>query len=97
MFMSSVAVPVPVPMPVAVNTVPMLLSAAPINVKSVSTPGGVSPSFNADIVYSLSITNKPADTYDLNVGTVNEDVIVVKSLVSLSSMFLSNSIIGLVA
>ena len=37
------------------------------------------------------------ESYDLNVGKSNDDAIVVAALVSLSSMFLSNSIIGLSA
>ena len=37
------------------------------------------------------------ELYDLNVGTVNEDETVVAALVTLNSMFLSNSIIGLSA
>ena len=53
-----VAVPVPVPTPVAVNTLPIELSCAPINVKSVVAPPA--PSSTDTIVYSVPITNAPA-------------------------------------
>ena len=46
--------PVPVPGPVAVNTVPAVLLAAPINVKSVLPAN--------PIVYSVPVTNEPAVT-----------------------------------
>ena len=46
------AVPVPKPTPVAVNVVPTLLSAAPINVKIVVPV--------ETIIYVLAVTNAPA-------------------------------------
>ena len=62
------AVPVPVPTPVAVNIVPTVLDAAPINVKLVV------PTVN--ILYTLPITNNPAVSVKLpNIVSLNTTVL----------------------